>query len=585
MSHISESNILVFLLQIAVLLGLARGLGELFRRKNQPTITAEILVGVLMGVTVLGRFFPWLHGNLFPAEQVQQHMLDTFAWIGILFFMLDAGLDTNLATAWRQKGPALILSVSDLIIPMALAFGLVFFLPARYIGPESTVLVFALFLGTIMTISALPVTAKIIQDLKMYRTDTGLLIMSALTINDVAGWVVFALILGVFTEAVFTVGSVFFILGATILFVWLALWIGPRIFENILRYMRKKKVPEPAGSLTLVCLTGLLCGAVTTWIGIHALFGFFIGGIVAGESDLVTEHIRHIFSQIVHAVLVPVFFASIALRLDFVSNFDFLLVFFILVVGVLGRYVGAYLGARIIKQPHAHSKFISFAHIPGGQMQVVIGMLALQYQVITDPVYVAIVFGAVLSSMLAGPGMSGALKEVEECDWLSYMPAEAVIDDLKAETRDQAIEEICQKAHRTIKHLSPDQLAARVIDRERQVTTALDHGVAVPHARLSDLERPLVLLGRSRSGLEWNARDGKPVNLVFLIFVPESNPDAQIQILRGITVAFSEEPLRNKLLSESLDSDRMLAVLRKAFNETGACRVKKPRRFFKKRRK
>ncbi len=574
MSYISESNILIFLLQLSLLLVCARGLGELFRRNNQPTITAEILVGVIFGVTVLGRFLPQAYEFLFPVNTVQDNMLDTFAWIGILFFMLDAGLDTNLATAWRQKGPAFILSFTDLIVPMALAFGMVFFLPSRYIGPESTVLVFALFLGTIMTISALPITAKIMQELKIYRTDTGLLIMSALTINDVAGWVVFALILGLFTEAVFTVGSVLFILTATFVFSGGALWLGPRIFDSILGFMRRKKVPEPAGSLTLVCITGLICGAITTWIGIHALFGFFIGGILAGESNLVTEHTRHIFSQMVHSVLVPVFFASIALRLDFVGDFDPLLVFFIFFVGVAGRYIGAYIGSRFIKQPHAHSKFISFAHIPGGQMQIVIGMLALQHEVITNPVFVAIVFGAVLSSMLAGPGMSKVLKEVEHCDWLSFLPVEAILPQVDSQERDQAIKEVCKLAQRSIKESSPQELASLVIERENQNTTALNNSIAVPHAQIENLKRPVVLLGRSKTGIEWNAPDGKHVHVFLVIFVPKENPDIQLQILRGISMAFSNEPIREKIISQDMSADEILSTLREALNAAGACRVK-----------
>lgn len=573
MSYITESNILVFLIQIAVLLGLARGLGELFRRKNQPTITAEILVGVVLGVTVLGRLFPQLHGLLFPVEATQQNMLDTFAWIGILFFMLDAGLDTNLATAWRQRGPALILSVSDLIIPMALAFVLVFFLPGRYIGEDGSVLAFALFVGTIMTISALPVTAKIIQELNVYRTDLGLLIMSALTINDVAGWVVFALILGFFTEAAFTVGSVIFVLAATALFAGVGLWLGPRAFDWVLGRMRKLNVPEPAGSLTLVCVTGLIGGAVTTGIGIHALFGFFIGGIVAGESDLIPERTRRIFSEMVHAVLVPVFFASIALRLDFVGDFDFLLVFFIFFVGVFGRYIGAYIGARLIRQLHVHGKFIALAHIPGGQMQIVIGLLALQYGVITDPVYVAIVFGAVLSSMIAGPGMGRILKEVEACDWLSYMPVEGVATELAAGDRDEAIRELCGRAERSIKKIPVEELAAAVLERESQNTTAINNGAAVPHARLAGLKRPVVLLGRSVPGLEWNAPDGEDVHLVFLVFTPRDDPESQLQILRGIAMALAYEDTGRRLISESLTADGMLAILRRVVNETTPCRI------------
>ncbi len=571
MTQIGEHNILVFLIQIVILLGLARGLGEIFRRRGQPTITAEILVGVIMGVTVLGRLFPGLHGFLFPVEEVQMNMLDTFAWVGILFFMLDAGLDTNLATAWRQRGPALILSVSDLVIPMALAFGLVFFLPGRYIGPGSTVLVFALFIGTIMTISALPVTAKIMQELKIYRTDTGLLIMSALTINDVAGWVVFALILGAFTEAVFTVGSIFFVLTATAAFAGISLWLGPGIFNRMLLFLRKKKVPEPAGSLTLVCLAGLAGGAITTWIGIHALFGFFIGGIVAGESDLISENTRRIFSEMVHAVLVPVFFASIALRLDFIGDFDVLLVFFIFAAGVFGRYIGAYIGGRLIKQQHAHSKFIALAHIPGGQMQIVIGLLALQYRVITDPVYVAIVFGAVLSSMIAGPGMKKVLKEVQSCDWLSFLPVDAISADIEATHRDGAIEELCVRARREILGYSTESLVDAVRERESQMTTALGEGVSFPHARLKGLSRPVILMGRSIQGIEWNSPDGKEVHLIFMVFTPEDDPEYQLQILRGISRVVDNAGNREELVEKAKTADEILTILRRAVYETGLC--------------
>ncbi len=570
MNHISETNILLFLIQIGILLGLARGLGEVFRKKNQPPITAEILVGVILGVTVLGRLFPQVYSALFPPEPVQKNMLDTFAWTGILFFMLDAGLDTNLATAWRQRGPALVLSVSDLIIPMALAFALVFFLPSRYIGPDSTVLIFALFIGTIMTISALPVTAKIMQDLNIYRTDTGLLIMSALTINDVAGWVVFALILGFFTEASFTLGSILFVISSTAIFAGLSLWLGPKIFNRILRFLRKHRAPEPAASLTLVTVAGIAGGAVTTWIGIHALFGFFIAGIVAGESD-VTEHTRHIFSEMVQAVLVPVFFASIALRLDFIGGFDLLLVLFIFIIGVFGRYLGAYIGARLIRQHKAHSRFISLAHIPGGQMQIVIGLLALQYGVITEPVYVAIVFGAVSSSMLAGPGMSRSLRAIRECDWLSYLPVDAVAAGIKASDRDGAISELCGYALRDIKSFTREELARAVTDRERQMPTALGKGAAFPHARLKGLPRPVILLGRSPAGIEWNAPDGREVHLIFMVFTPEDEPEHQLQILRGISTVLQNEDLRHELISETEKADDILTRLRRAINESGVC--------------
>jgi len=105
MHYWDETNILLFLVQVALLLGLARGLGEVFRRWGQPSITAEILVGVVLGPTVLGRVAPGFHAMLFPDDVTQQTMLDTVAWLGILFFLLKTGLETSLVTALRQGPP------------------------------------------------------------------------------------------------------------------------------------------------------------------------------------------------------------------------------------------------------------------------------------------------------------------------------------------------------------------------------------------------------------------------------------------------------------------------------------------------
>src|SRR3989338_11106411 len=91
MQYLSEHNVLIFLTQVFILLGLARILGELFRIWKQPTITAEILAGVLLGPTIFGRFFPALHLRIFPIDIIQQGMLETVASLGLLFFLMEAG--------------------------------------------------------------------------------------------------------------------------------------------------------------------------------------------------------------------------------------------------------------------------------------------------------------------------------------------------------------------------------------------------------------------------------------------------------------------------------------------------------------
>jgi Kef-type K+ transport system membrane component KefB/mannitol/fructose-specific phosphotransferase system IIA component (Ntr-type) len=567
MHYLSEENILLFLLQVALLLGLARGLGEVFRRWGQPSITAEILVGVLLGPTILGRTFPGFQAMLFPDDPFQQNMLETVAWMGILFFLLKSGLETNFATAWRQRRQAMTLSMCDLTIPMVIAFIPCLFLPAVYIGEDSSRVIFALFVATIMTISALPVTARVLQDLKVYRTDLGLLIMSALTINDVAGWIIFAMILGFVTDASMSVLGLGFILVATIAFATVCLSVGSRVFDRLLGGMAKLQVPEPAGSLTLVCILGLLSGAVTTWIGIHALFGFFIAGILAGEATRLSERTRHIFAQMVQAILVPLFFASIGLKLDFLGNFDLLLVVFILVIGLTGRYLAAYVGSRLIGQPRLHSRLIADAHIPGGEMQIVIGMVALEYQVITETVYVAVVFGAIVTSMMSGPLMGRLLKRVQQTDWLAYLPVDHILPGIEATERDGVLRALCGKVQEMSESLSGTDIEKAVLAREREMSTALENGVAVPHARIKGLERPLVAYGRCR-GVDWNAMDGTPVVHVFLILTPESDAGAQLQILRGIASIIGQEPVRRKIAVEK-DASGILELLRAASRAQG----------------
>ena len=568
MHLLTEEHILLLLAQIALLLGCARALGEVFRRMGQPSITAEILVGILFGPTIFGRVAPTLHARLFPADPYQIKMFGAVAWLGILFFLLKAGLETNFATAWRQRRHALKLSMFDLTVPMLIAFVPCLFLPVRYMGAEGGRFIFALFIAVIMTISALPVTARVLQDLKIYRTDLGLLIMSALTINDVAGWIVFALILGMVTDAGMTLFQMGFVLVATVTFAVFCLSVGSKLFDRILRFLQSKRVPEPSGSLTLVVVAGLLGGITTVWIGIHALFGFFIAGIMAGESKHLSERTRHIFDQMVQAVLVPLFFAAVGLKLDFLKNFDVWLVLFILGVGMLGRYVAAYIGARFTGHPSLHSRLIADAHIPGGEMQIVIGMLALEYGVISETVYVAVVFGAIFTSVISGPLMGGLLRRIEQIDWLSFLPVDHICVEMAARSRDEAIRELCAYVHAEIAEHTVDEIAQAVLMREQEMTTSIEGGVAIPHARIDGIKRPIVALGRCGQTLDWNSADGKPTELVFLVITPRENPSIQLQLLRGISCGIANPDVRARLIQAD-SAPELIEILRHGLYRSG----------------
>ena len=184
---VTEQNVLTFLIQVLVLLGLARAFGYACRRVGQPALVGEILVGVILGPTLLGRIAPQAHLFLFPGEPTQQAMLDTVSWIGLLFLLLSAGLEVDVSVAWRQRGDALKISLSDIILPMVIGFVPAMLLPDRYLADPGQRVLFAMFIAAVMTISALPMTVKALHDLDLLKTDLGLLAMSALTICSAEG--------------------------------------------------------------------------------------------------------------------------------------------------------------------------------------------------------------------------------------------------------------------------------------------------------------------------------------------------------------------------------------------------------------
>lgn len=554
MHYLDESHLLLFLVQIFLLLASARALGLVFQRFGQPTITAEIVVGIVLGPTIFGRFLPELFDTVFPPDAIQQAMLEALAWLGILFFLLVTGLETNLAAAWKQGKNAMIVSLSDLTIPMAIAFFPCLLLPDRYIPEGGGRLIFSFFVATIMTISALPVTARVLQELKIYKSDAGLLTMCALTINDVAGWIVFAVILGITTEGGMSLGTVSLILAGTLIFSFLSLTVGRRLTNATIDKIHKAELPEPGTSLTFICLLGLAGGAITLKLGIHGLFGFFIAGIMAGESRALPEKTRGIIDQMVRAVLVPLFFASIGLKIDFFARFDPLITAFVVFIGIAGRFVGAWIGVTLTKKFREHRHLIAAAHTPGGEMQIVVGILALEYGVVTVEVFVAIVFGAIASSVILGPWMKWIISRERRVPVGDFFFDRGFLSLRKVATSADVMAALCRPAAEKT-GLSPDELFRAVSDRELLANTALGEGLAVPHARIPNLARPVIAVARIEDGVEWNAPDGIPVKLVFLILTPEHDEDQQLAILRDLALVLHDVQNRDRLLNADAPDD------------------------------
>jgi Kef-type K+ transport system membrane component KefB len=564
MEKLGEHHIFIFLVQLFVLIGLARCLGEVFRKWKQPPLTAEILVGVLLGPTILGRFMPGWHQAIFPADPVQQNMLETVAWIGVLFLLLETGLEIDFSSAWRQRGEAVTIALWDVIIPMVIAFIPCYFIPGHYLADPERRIIFALFMATVMTISDLPITARALHDLRLSKTDLGFLIISALSINDLIGWLLFTLILGFFMQSGLSLAHIFTIAGATIAFAVICLTIGRRITHTVLVKIREKQLPQPGISLTFICLLGLLCGAITQKIGIHALFGFFIAGIMAGGSRALSESVRKIISQMVYAIFVPLFFVNIGLKVDFFGGFNFLLILLITVVGITGKYLGAWLGVFAARMPKSNRDAIAIAHTPGGTMVIVIGMIAMEDHLITEPMFVAIVFSAVVSSITLGPWLNYSIRKRREISILEYFSHRAVISHLKSTDKERAIGELCTLAGSIDDSLEEGVLYEQVMCRENSMGTAIEEGIAIPHARIKALKRPVIVFGRSTEGIEWDSPDGRLTRLIYLILTPASDDDVQVQILGRIAQVISDAQIRQDIM-QCANAEEIWSILQKVF--------------------
>lgn len=564
MRYLNEQNIFLFLVQIVILLGLARGAGELFRKWKQPPLTAEILVGILLGPTIMGRFMPFWHQTIFPNDVIQQNMLETVAWIGVLFLLLETGLEIDFVSAWRQRGDALKIAVSDVIVPMIIAFIPCFFLPDYYLANPDQRLLFAIFMATVMTISAMPITARVLHDLKLSKTDLGFLIMSALSVNDIIGWLIFTLILGFFTQAGLDLAKVFIIAGSTIAFTAVCLTAGRKLVDKVITGIKVRKMPQPGVPLTFICLLGALCGAITQKIGIHALFGFFVAGIMAGGSRALSENVRQVISQMVYAIFVPLFFVNIGLKIDFFKSFDIFLILLISVIGISGRFLGAWLGVNLTRLSKTNRLSIAIAHAPGGAMEIVVGLLALEYNLITEPVFVAIVFGAVISSVILGPWFNYSIQRRKEVGILEYFSVRGILGRIKHNERNEAIQELCELAVSQEDMPEAENIYEAVIKRENEMGTAIEEGIAVPHARLPEMKRPVIVFGRSYDGIEWNSPDGKLARLIFLILTPKDDYDSQVQILGFIAKAMSDKKIRDAII-QAEDEHAIWSFLQKIF--------------------
>jgi Kef-type K+ transport system membrane component KefB/mannitol/fructose-specific phosphotransferase system IIA component (Ntr-type) len=539
MPHLSPHDVMTMFMALATLLGCAKLAAELMQKIGQPPILGEISVGIFLGPTVLGHYRPHLYQTLFPTTGPMPIVLDTVTTLGVVFFLLTAGFEIDLRSIFRQGRSALLVSIFGVAFPFGAGFLAAEVFP-RYMGAEAGAnpLIFALFVGTALSISALPVIARILMDLNLLRTEMGTVIISSAMFDDLVGWILFSFVLGMMHPP--PGGSIGDGVKHTIvlvfLFVGITLTLGRWLIDKILPLLQAHTT-WPGGVLGFIFTLTMAGAAFTEYAGIHAVFGAFVIGIAVGESGHLRKRTSEHIHQIVNNVFAPFFFASIGLRTDFVSNFHLGLTATVIGVACVGKLLGAGWGARLGGMDRTSSLAVGLAMNARGAMEIILGILALQAGLIRENMFVAMVVMALFTSLISAPAIHFLIGRRQKLTLKDTVTAKLFLPNLTATTRLGALKEMCEVAAEAVSN-SPERLLRLVAERERVLASGWENELAVPYARVNGLTDPLVVVAKS-SGIDFDARDGKPARLIILILT--GNNQSQQDLLADASELFSRK--------------------------------------------
>jgi Kef-type K+ transport system membrane component KefB len=391
----TDQQVQLFLADLAIIILLARLLGMAAKRLGQPAVLGEIIAGILLGPTL---FHGKITATLFPAAL--KPPLTALATLGVVMFMFAVGclLDERLI---RGRGRvAASVSAGSMILPLALGVPLGAWLASRHHVHQ--VLPFALFVGTAMSVTAFPVLARILTDRNMHRTRIGSIALASAATDDVLAWALLVVVVALAGAG----GQQLRLLLAP---VYVAVMFG--LVRPLLRkladvYLKRKRLTPNVLAAVLVGL--LLSSYATDWMGLKYIFGAFLFGVVMpreGDAAALRDDILGHLEQVSVLVLLPVFFvvAGLSVNLSSIGRSGLVELCLILLVAVVGKFGGAYLGASLAGVPARRAGVLATLMNTRGLTEIVILAVGLQLHILDQSVYSLMIVMAVLTTMMAGP--------------------------------------------------------------------------------------------------------------------------------------------------------------------------------------
>ncbi len=394
---------ILFLLQLAVILGACRVVGQLARRLGQPQVVGEMIAGVALGPSLLGLVAPGLHLQLFPPKSASMTVVYCVAQVGLVLYMFLVGVEFRADLLRSRARSAVSVSIAGMGAPFILggALALGFFHNADLFNDSISRPQAVLYLGAAMSITAFPMLARIIYERGLSGTSLGTLALAAGSIDDAAAWCVLAVVLasagGSATMAVLAIGG-------GIAYALLVLVPGRRLMGMLGAAVERRGSMSP-DMFAFVLMLLVLAGWFTDRIGIYAVFGAFILG--AGmPRGLFAKELQRMIEPLTVNLLLPMFFVYSGLntRITLLNSWELWgLAALVLAVACVGKGVACAAAARLNGEPAREALAIGALMNSRGLMELIILNIGLEKGIITPTLFSIMIIMAVVTTLMATP--------------------------------------------------------------------------------------------------------------------------------------------------------------------------------------
>jgi Kef-type K+ transport system membrane component KefB len=394
----------MLLLQIISILFVSRIFGYFFAKIGQPTVIGEILAGIILGPSLLGYFYPEAFHFLFAAKSLGN--LYILSQIGLILFMFTIGMDLNLEKLKEKMGVVYVVSHASILIPYFFGMLLAFFIYKDFAATQTDFLSFALFIGISMSITAFPVLARIVQEKGLTKTHLGAMAIASAAINDVTAWCILAVAIAIAKTG--SVTSSLFTIGLSVIYVVGMFFIVRPFLKRIGNIYSNSEVLNKS-IIAFLLLVLILSSFVTQVIGIHALFGAFLAGVIMPQLPNFRRLVIEKIEDVSVTLLLPLFFVFTGLRTQIgLLNTPYLweICALFILVAISGKFIGSAFTARILGENWKDSLSLGVLMNTRGLMELIVLNIGYEMGIFPPSIFVMLVIMALVTTFITTPALS-----------------------------------------------------------------------------------------------------------------------------------------------------------------------------------